>query len=83
MVLSQNELYFYYDLDSKVHYRVVILTPGVFVQQANAVNVGKGDQEFTKAWPLEIFVGGSTLGNVGIHANKCLDPGLITIFFQK
>ena len=43
MVLSQNELYFYMDIESEVHYRIVILTPGVFVQQLNAVSINKGD----------------------------------------
>ena len=47
MVLSQNELYFYANAElSKVHYRVVILTPGVFVNSAGPVNLAKNDQEF-------------------------------------
>ena len=71
------------DIESEVHYRIVILTPGVFVQQLNAVSINKGDQEVTKVFPIELFVGGSTLGNISVDAaNKITDPGMITMFFE-
>lgn len=82
MVLSQNELYFYADQESEAHYRVVILSPGVFVQQLNVLNINKCDQEVTRVFPIELYVGGSTLGNIGVDSNKCTDPGLITLFFE-
>lgn len=70
MVLTNQELYLYNDRYHDDYNNLLILTPGVFVKSLPAINFTADkpphNQEVNKAFPIELFVGGSKFGKQGV-----------------
>ena len=69
MVLTNQELYLYNDRYHADYNNLLILTPGVFVKSLPAINFTADkphNQVVNKAFPIELFVGGSKFGKQGV-----------------
>lgn len=78
MILQNTELYLYNSKTSVEYETMVVLTHGVYVKGCKAIEVN----DHLKVFPVEIQVGGTIYGNIGVRSNT-VTPGIITLFFSN
>ena len=78
MILQNTELYLYNYKTSEIYDIMIVLTHGVYVKSLSTIDVN----DHLKVFPIEIHLGGTIYGNIGVRSNK-VTPGIITLFFTN
>lgn len=78
MILQNTELYLYNYKTSEIYDTMIVLTHGVYVKSRSTIDVN----DHLKVYPIEIHLGGTIYGNIGVSSNK-VTPGIITLFFTN
>ena len=78
MVIQNTELYLYNSPHSEKYETMIVLTHGVFVKSCEEIDIN----DHNKVFPVEIQLGGTIYGNIGVRSNT-VTPGIVTLFFNN